>query len=158
MDKVKSIIDIKLIPDTIGEAGIEKDFRVEPGVMTEILADKDLQVTEPFQIHYEVLRHQENIHVRVDIKGVIRTTCSRCLCPMTHTVDLHLDSDYMPAPPEMEDEHMEAERAERGYGLFPQGDKAWRVYHFRACIVFALHLHLFRELQGPVSAVWCKPQ
>jgi len=118
MDKVKSIYDIKLIPDTIGEAGIEKDFRVEPGVMTEILADKDLQVTEPFQLHYEGVRHQENIHVRVDIKGVIRTTCSRCLCPMTHTVDLHLESDYMPAPPEMEDEHIEAERLSEETGYF----------------------------------------
>ena len=118
MDKVKSIIDIKLIPDTIGEAGVEKDFRVEPGVMTEILADKDLQVTEPFRIFYEGVRHQENIHVRVDIKGGIRTTCSRCLCPMTHIVDLHLDSDYMPAPPEMEDEHLEAERLSEETGYF----------------------------------------
>jgi uncharacterized protein len=118
MDKVKSIYDIKLIPDTIGEAGIEKDFRVEPRVMTEILADKDLQVTEPFQIHYEVVRHLENIHVRVDINGVISTTCSRCLSPMTHSVDLHLDSDYMPAPPEMKDDHLEAERVSADTGYF----------------------------------------
>jgi len=33
MDKVKSIDEIKLIPDTIGEAGIEKDLRVEPEVL-----------------------------------------------------------------------------------------------------------------------------
>jgi uncharacterized protein len=118
MDKVKSIYDIKLIPDNIGEAGIEKDFRVEPGVMTEILADKGLQVREPFQIHYEVLRHQENIHVSVDVKGVIRTTCSRCLFPMAHTVELNLDSDYMPAPPEMEEEHLEAERVSEDTGYF----------------------------------------
>jgi uncharacterized protein len=118
MDKVKSIYDIKLIPDNIGEAGIEKDFRVEPGVMTEILADKDLQVREPFQIHYEVLRHQENIHVSVDVKGVLSTTCSRCLFPMSYTVELNLESDYMPAPPEMEEEHLEAERVSEDTGYF----------------------------------------
>ncbi len=117
MDKVKTILDIKLIPDTIGEAGIEKDLRVEPGVMTDILADPDLQVNEPFEIHYEVERHKENIQARVDIRGRINTTCARCLCPMTHVVDLHLKSDYMPAPDEMPDDHLEAERlsAETGY-------------------------------------------
>jgi len=117
MDKTKSILDIKLIPDTIGEAGIEKDLRVEPEVMTDILADPDIQVREPFQIHYEVDRHKENIRARVVIQGVLHTTCSRCLSPMTHTVDLRLKSDYMPAPAEMKDDHLEAQRlsAEEGY-------------------------------------------
>ena len=116
MDKVKSILEIKLIPDTIGEAGVEKDLRVEPEIMMEMLGDKDLRVEKPFHIHYEVNRHHENIHVNVDVKGRFKTTCSRCLSPMEYPADLHLESDYMPAPPEMSD-NLEAERlsAETGY-------------------------------------------
>lgn len=117
MDKVKGIYDIKLIPDTIGEAGIEKDLQVEPGIMEDILADRDIKVSEPFRLHYEVSRHKENIQATVDIKGFFTTTCSRCLSPMTQRVDLHLKSDYMPAPEEMPHDHLEAERlsAETGY-------------------------------------------
>lgn len=116
MDKVKSIDEIKLIPDTIGEAGIEKDLRVEPEDLASVLGDKDLRVDEPFFIHYEVDRRQETIHVNVDISGRVHTNCSRCLSPMTYPVDLHLQSDYVPAPPEMEGE-LEAQRqsAETGY-------------------------------------------
>ena len=116
MDRVKSIDEIKLIPDTIGEAGIEKDLRVEPEDLATVLGDQDLRVDEPFFIHYEVDRRQENIHVSVDITGRVHTNCSRCLSPMTYPVDLHLQSDYVPAPPEMEGE-LEAQRqsADTGY-------------------------------------------
>jgi uncharacterized protein len=116
MDRVKSIEEIKLTPETIGEAGVEKDLRVEPEVMVATLADEDLAVERPFHIHYEVTRHLENIHVSVDIEGAVKTTCSRCLSPMEYPVALHLQSDYMPAPPEMSD-NLEAERlsAETGY-------------------------------------------
>ncbi|HOO39544.1 MAG TPA: DUF177 domain-containing protein [Deltaproteobacteria bacterium] len=116
MDKAKSIDEIKLIPDTIGEAGIEKDLRIGPEVMAAVLGDQDLRVEEPFVIHYEVDRRQESIHVNVDIKGRILTSCSRCLSSMSYPVDLHLQSDYIPAPPEMEGE-LEAQRlsADTGY-------------------------------------------
>lgn len=116
MDRVKSIDDIKLIPDTIGEAGIEKDLRVEPGDMEAVLGDRDLRVDEAFFIRYEVNRRQEAIHVEVHVTGRVLTECSRCLSPMAHPVDLHLRSDYVPAPPEMEGE-LEAQRqsADTGY-------------------------------------------
>ncbi|MGD0822505.1 MAG: DUF177 domain-containing protein [Desulfomonilia bacterium] len=117
MDKVRTIDEIKLVPDTIGEAGIEKDLRIEPGTMMELFADKDIEVTEPFDLHYEVARHHENIHVSVDIKGNLSTTCSRCMSAMEYPVDLHLESDYMPAPPEMSD-HLEAERLSEETGYF----------------------------------------
>jgi uncharacterized protein len=116
MDRAKTIEDIRLIPDTIGEAGIEKDLTVSPDAMASILADKDLSVEEPFHIHYEVKRRKENLHASVDIRGLVRTNCSKCLGPMTHAVDVHLESEYVPAPPEMQGE-LEAERtsAEVGY-------------------------------------------
>ncbi len=116
MERVKSIDEIRIIPDFIGEAGLERDFTFSPEVMSATLADNDLQVTNPFHIHYEVTRHLETISVYVDVSGEVNTLCSRCLCPMTYTVDLHLKSDYMPAPPEMSDQ-VEAERLspETGY-------------------------------------------
>jgi len=116
MDKVKSIDEIKLIPDTIGEAGIEKDLRVEPEVLAGVLGDKDLRVDGPFLVRYEVARRQETIHVGIDISGRVQTNCSRCLSPVTYPVDLHLESDYVPAPPEMEGD-LEAQRqsADTGY-------------------------------------------
>jgi hypothetical protein len=67
-----------------------------------VLGDKDLRVDGPFLVRYEVARRQETIHVGIDISGRVQTNCSRCLSPVTYPVDLHLESDYVPAPPEME--------------------------------------------------------
>ncbi|MCU0575820.1 MAG: DUF177 domain-containing protein [Desulfobacterota bacterium] len=116
MDKAKSIEEIRLIPDIIGEAGIEKDLRVNPEVLSDLLGDKDLRVEEPFFIHYEVNRRQDAFHARINIKGKVHTNCSRCLSPMGYPVDLFLQSDYVPAPPEMVGE-LEAQRqsADTGY-------------------------------------------
>ncbi|MCE5274675.1 MAG: DUF177 domain-containing protein [Deltaproteobacteria bacterium] len=116
MERIKAIDEIRIIPEFIGEAGMEREVRIDPEVMTATLANEDLQVTSPFTIHYEVTRHLETLHVRVEVKGEVSTLCARCLSPMTHTVDLHLESDYMPAPPEVSAQ-VEAERlsAETGY-------------------------------------------
>jgi uncharacterized protein len=116
MERIRSMDEIRIIPDFVGDAGLEKDVRVEPEAMKALLVDEDFKVSSPFHIHYEVARHLETLHVRVDVAGEVAIICSRCLSPMTHTVDLHLKSDYMPAPPEMSNE-VEAERlsAETGY-------------------------------------------
>jgi len=117
MERIKSIDEIRVIPDFIGEAGLEREVKIDPMAMMATLADNDLQVTSPFYIHYEVTRHLEALHVNVVIRGEVNTMCSRCLCPMTHTVDLHLKSDYMPAPPEISG-HVEAERLSSDTGYF----------------------------------------
>jgi hypothetical protein len=128
MDKAKSIEEIRLIPDIIGEAGIEKDLRVNPEVLSDLLGDKDLRVEEPFFIHYEVNRRQDAFHARINIKGKVHTNCSRCLSPMGYPVDLFLQSDYVPAPPEMVGE------------------------------LDAHHLCVQRWMQGPVPAVRHQPE
>lgn len=117
MEKIKNMDDIRLIPEFIGEAGLEKDLVVDPETVERILSNEDLKVPGPFTIHYEVIRTQENLRVYVDIRGEIQTGCVRCLTPMTHQVDLHLHSDYMPAPPEMPDE-LEAERQSEEAGFY----------------------------------------
>lgn len=117
MDRAKTIEEIRLIPDTIGEAGIEKDLTVSPEVMEAILADKDLKVEAPFHVRYEVTRRQENLHASVDVRGRVHTSCSRCLGPMTHDVDLHLQSEYAPATPEMQGE-LEALRQSPDMGYY----------------------------------------
>jgi len=116
MEKIKNLSDIRLIPEFIGEAGLEKDLVLDPESVESILSNEDLKVPAPFTIHYEVIRIHENLKVNVDIKGEIHTSCARCLTPMSHRVDLHLQSDYMPAPHEMPEE-LEAERqsAETGF-------------------------------------------
>jgi uncharacterized protein len=117
MEKIKNIEDIRLIPEFIGEAGLERDLVVDPETMEAILANEDLRGTGPFTIRYEVIRVQENLRVYIDVKGEIHTSCSRCLIPIVHQVDLHLQSDYMPAPPEMPEE-LEAERQSEKTGFY----------------------------------------
>lgn len=116
MERVTNIQDIRLFVDTIGEAGLEKDIRVPPKDMEGVLRDDDLHVEEPFSVHYEVERAQQTIHVKVDIRGDIHTTCARCLSPMVHVVNLHLESDFVPAPSFMTGD-LEAQRtsADTGY-------------------------------------------
>lgn len=118
MEKIKSIEDIQITPDTIGEAGIENEVLALPEAVDEVFRNKDLVVREPFTIHYVVDREKdsEDVHASVDVKGEIETFCARCLETMTHAMDLHLETDYMPASPEMS-KNLEEERvsSETGY-------------------------------------------
>ena len=119
MEKVTKFEDIRLIPDTIGEAGLEKDILVAPEVVEATLDNEDLRIEEPFRIHYVVLREKDSdrLHAGVDIAGEVKTFCSRCLNPMTHRVKLGLDADYLPALPGMSD-HLEEERVSREIGYY----------------------------------------
>lgn len=111
--------DIRLIPDGIGEAGIEQDLVFAPDVVADVLDNKELTIEEPFSIHYVVQREKDSdrFHARVDIEGKVKTFCSRCLVPMTHCVKLTLDSDYLPALPGMSD-RLEEERVSREVGYY----------------------------------------
>lgn len=110
--------DITLIPENIGEAGIENEVVIPPESMDEVLKDKDLKVAGPFRVHYIVEREKDSdtIHVFIDVEGKIEAACARCLEAVTHGVDLHIETDYMPAPPDMP-ENLEEERisSETGY-------------------------------------------
>jgi uncharacterized metal-binding protein YceD (DUF177 family) len=119
VDKVTIFEDIKLIPDTIGEAGLEKDLSIAPEVIGLILNNEDLEIEEPFHIHYVVVREKdsEKFHARIDIAGEVKTFCSRCLNPMTHQVKLTLDTQYLPALPGMSD-HLEEERVSSEIGYY----------------------------------------
>ncbi len=118
MEKVSKIEDIKLIPDMIGEAGLEREVSVDPDVIGAIFSNEDLRISRPFCLHYVVDREKdsEKIRARIDIKGEFETFCSRCLIPMVYKVDLELVTNYLPAEPEMSD-NLEEERisSETGY-------------------------------------------
>ncbi|HNR50822.1 MAG: hypothetical protein BWZ01_01654 [Deltaproteobacteria bacterium ADurb.BinA179] len=118
MEKLKRIEDIQINPEVIGEAGMENDVLALPEALDEVFRNKDLRVKEPFAIHYVVQREKDSqdVHVSVDVSGEIETFCVRCLETMTHSVDLHLETDYMPASPEMS-KNLEEERvsSETGY-------------------------------------------
>ncbi|HOO45483.1 MAG TPA: DUF177 domain-containing protein [Deltaproteobacteria bacterium] len=118
METMSRIEDIRIIPDTIGEAGLEKDISVAPEVMEKIFNNEDLKVRSPFTIHYVIEREMESekIHATVDVAGELTTFCSRCLGPMKYEVLLNLSTDYLPASPDMS-EHLEEERisGETGY-------------------------------------------
>lgn len=118
MEKVKRIEDITLIPDMIGEAGVENEVTISPEAMAGIFKDMDVTVSKPFEIHYVVEREKDSdtIHAAVDVRGEIEASCSKCLEPVRHTVDLHLKTDYLPALPDMSGD-LEAERSssETGY-------------------------------------------
>lgn len=119
MKKVSVVEEIRLIPDTIGEAGLEKDILIVPEVIEMILNNEDLEIEKPFHIHYVVVREKdsERFHASVDIAGEVKTFCSRCLNPMIHQVELGLETDYLPALPGMS-EHLEEERVSREIGYY----------------------------------------
>lgn len=119
MEKIKRLEDIIIVPETIPEAGIENDVSISPEVMSEVIKDEDLKVTKPFHIHYVVEKEEgsDTIHAEVDVKGEVDTFCSRCLESMTHTVDFSLDTDYIPALPDMAKD-LEAERSSSETGFY----------------------------------------
>jgi len=119
VDQVTIFENIKLIPDTIGEAGLEKDLRISPEKIGLILNNEDLEIEEPFHIHYVVVREKdsEKFHAHIDITGEVKTFCSRCLNPMTHQVKLDLETEYLPALPGMSD-HLEEERVSSEIGYY----------------------------------------
>jgi len=119
VEKIKRIEDIMILPETIGEAGIENDVSISPDVMTEVFKEKDLSVDKPFRIHYEAEREGESdtIHVSVDVQGELQAACARCLEPVNHKMDFHLDTDYLPAEPDMSGD-LEGERVSSEIGYY----------------------------------------
>lgn len=119
MEKIKRIEDITLVPDMIGEAGVENELKVPPEAMTGIFKDMDVTVSKPFHIHYVVEREKDSDTIRatVDIKGEIEAPCSKCLEPIRHKVDLHLKTVYLPALPGMSG-NLEAERSSSDTGYY----------------------------------------
>lgn len=118
MERVKRLEDIQVSPETIGEAGLENDVLLLPEAVDGALRNKDLTVREPFRLHYEVERDVDSgdVHIGIDIEGRIETFCVRCLETMTYPIDLHLETDYLPATREMS-QNLEEERvsSETGY-------------------------------------------
>jgi uncharacterized protein len=119
VEKIKRIEDILILPETIGEAGIENDVSISPEVMAGVFKDQDLAVVKPFKIHYEAEREGESdtIHVVVDVRGEIEAACARCLEAVVHTMDLHLETDYLPAEPDMASD-LEGERTSSEIGYY----------------------------------------
>lgn len=119
MEKINRIEDIQIAPETVGEAGIENEVSVSPDIMGEVLRDKGLTVTKPFHIRYVVEREEgsDTIHAAVDVDGEIEAACARCLDRIVHRMDLHLKTDYLPAPSDMA-ENLEEERVNSEIGYY----------------------------------------
>ncbi|MDT8272579.1 MAG: DUF177 domain-containing protein [Desulfomonilia bacterium] len=117
MEKVRTLEEIRITPEAVGEAGLERDISITPEGVLDILGNEDLAVTDPFHVHYEVVKFADRVQVSVDVLGSIHTVCSRCLAPMIQNVNLHLESDYLPAAPDMP-ENLEAERQSREIGYY----------------------------------------
>jgi uncharacterized protein len=119
VEKIKRIEDILILPETIGEAGIENDVSISPEIMAEVFKDMDLAVDKPFHIHYVAEREGESdtVHVSVDVEGELQAACARCLEPIGHKVDLHLETDYIPAEPDMAG-NLEGERVSSEIGYY----------------------------------------
>lgn len=119
MEKIKRIEGIMILPETIGEAGIENELSISPEVMAEVFKEQDISVDKPFHIHYVAEREGESdtIHVSVDVQGEIQGACARCLEPVAHEVDLHLETDYLPAEPDMSG-NLEGERVSSEIGYY----------------------------------------
>jgi len=116
MEKIQSIEDIRISTATIGEAGIEREVNIQPEKFEEILCNEDLQVRQPLHIHYVLTRKGDTIHAAVHLEGKIHTFCSRCLVPMTYAFKRNLNTDYLPAPPDIPDDYEpERQSAEIGY-------------------------------------------
>lgn len=119
MEKIKRIEDILILPETIGEAGIENGVSLSPEAMAEVFKAQDLSVDRPFSVHYVAQREGESgtVHVSVDVKGRLQAQCARCLEPVEHPVDLHIETDYLPAEPDMGG-NLEGERVSSEIGFY----------------------------------------
>ncbi|HDP25897.1 MAG TPA: DUF177 domain-containing protein [Deltaproteobacteria bacterium] len=117
MEKLRTFGEIRIIPETIGEAGLERDVSICPEVVQGVLDNTDLSVTDPFHVHFVIEKFIERIHVSVDVIGSVHTLCSRCLAPMTQDVNLHLNSDYLSAASDMQG-NLEAQRQARETGYY----------------------------------------
>lgn len=117
MYTVSRIEDIKIAADTIGEAGIEKDLDISPDSFAEYLAHSDITVPERLHIHYVLTREDDFVHAFVEVQGRLRTACAACLSPVDYPIDLRLESDYLPAAPDMPDD-LEAERQSPSVGYY----------------------------------------
>jgi uncharacterized protein len=145
VEKVSRIEDIKIIPDTIGDAGIEKDISIRPDEIRMILNNEDLEIENPFHIHYVVEREKdsENIHAGIEVAGEVKTFCSRCLNPMKYLVKLNLDTRYLPASPELSD-HLEEERI------------SWEIGYYRKNIMLGEYIVSELVLSMPLRYI-CSP-
>jgi uncharacterized protein len=119
VEKIKRIEDILILPETVGEAGLENDVSISAEEMAGVLKDQGISVDKPFHIHYEVEREGESntIHVSVDVSGGIHAACARCLEPVEHKMNLHIETDYIPAEPDMSG-NLEGERVSSEIGYY----------------------------------------
>jgi len=118
VEKIKRFEDIHLSPETMGEAGIENEVSFSPEIMAEVFKDKGLEVRKPFSVRYVVEREEDSdtVHAHIDVTGEIEADCARCLEQVVYPVELHLNTDYLPATKDMA-ENLEEERinSETGY-------------------------------------------
>jgi uncharacterized protein len=114
---IKRIEDIKIQVETIGAAGKEEHLAIAPEVFELALADRDVKVTKPLNIHYLVIGENEDIIAKINVKGFIDTFCSRCLVSFSYPINLALETRYVPANPDMPQD-LEAEREDPGFGYY----------------------------------------
>ena len=117
MQTLHRIEDIRIAADTIGEAGIEKDIDIPGERFAATLSNPEIRVPAPLNIHYILTRENDIIHASVDIQGSLSTACADCLTPLEYPLELHLETDYMPAAPDMP-EDLEAERQSPTVGYY----------------------------------------
>ena len=117
MQTVRHIEDIRIAADTIGEAGIEKDVKIPVESFSAALANPEVELMEPVSLHYIVTRENDTIHAAVDVRGRLATQCADCLNPVEYPLDLHFETDYLPAAPDMP-EDLEAERQSPTVGYY----------------------------------------
>ena len=117
MQTLRHIDDIRIAADTIGEAGIEKDIEIPAESFAAALANPEVELMGPLAIHYIVTRDNDTIHAVVDVRGRLNTQCADCLTPVEYPLDLHFETDYLPAAPDMP-EDLEAERQSPTIGYY----------------------------------------
>ncbi|MEA2102433.1 MAG: DUF177 domain-containing protein [Thermodesulfobacteriota bacterium] len=117
MGKIKRFEDINIQAQNIGAAGVERDVRISPEVLQEVLDDEDIHVSDPLLIHYGLEQGEDSVHARVKIEGRISTICVRCLGDMVYNIDLDLETTYLPALSDMPDD-LESDRVSSEFGYY----------------------------------------
>jgi uncharacterized protein len=111
------IEDIRIAADSIGEAGLEKDISIAPEIFAAALDNVEITVKESLHIHYIITRAGKTIHAKVHVEGRMETICATCLAPVAYHIKVGLDTDYLPAAPDMPDD-LEAERQSPSLGYY----------------------------------------
>lgn len=93
---------MKIRVDSIHEGGKPVEGTIDPADMR--LEEPYCSIDEPLIFSGYATRNAEDVSVKGSLTGSIKSQCSRCLEAFTMTIDMVMDTDFLPRRVDSEDE------------------------------------------------------